>query len=288
MGTSCDIIISEIDTAEGEKVSEEIVTEIRRIESRLSRFTGTSEISFINTFASKYPVQLDDEMFSILEQVNSYNKRTFGSFDITMRAVNEFRKGDPGNKKIEEISASVGWDKVDMNFKTRTIFLPNKILELDLGGFGKGYALEQVMPLIKKFSLENIFISLGESSVLALGNHPHGTGWKVGIRHSINPAILVKEFLLNNQSLSSSGNIYFNPQEKNLPGNSINPDILEPVNEKQTVTVIADSPLEAEVLSTALLVSDTEKRNKIRRNFNNILAYLISYNIDQSATISEI
>ncbi len=58
----------------------------------------------------------------------------------------------------------------------------------------KGYALETIKSILNECVIENALINMGNSSVLALGNHPVGTGWKVN------------NILLHNECLTTSGN----------------------------------------------------------------------------------
>jgi thiamine biosynthesis lipoprotein ApbE len=50
-----------------------------------------------------------------------------------------------------------------------------------LNGFAKGYALRAVAHILQENSVHNALISMGNSSVLATGKHPNGTGWSVGM-----------------------------------------------------------------------------------------------------------
>jgi hypothetical protein len=88
-----------------------------------------------------------------------------------------------------------------------SIFVPfrNEVVQVDFGGFGKGYALERIRKLLLSHGILNAFISFGESSVLALGNHPHGTGWKAGVNHQMITGNSLFSFDLQNESLSTSG-----------------------------------------------------------------------------------
>ena len=100
---------------------------------------------------------------------------------------------------------SSGMKQVILDRDKMTIHFRNEVVQVDFGGFGKGYALERIRKLLLSHGILNAFISFGESSVLALGNHPHGTGWKAGVNHQMITGNSLFSFDLQNESLSTSG-----------------------------------------------------------------------------------
>ena len=90
-------------------------------------------------------------------------------------------------------------------------------------------------------------INIGNSSVLAKGNHPFGTGWKVSVPITGNECILL------NECLTTSGNT----EETKWP--VINPKNGKVRRNKSSVSVITTCPAIGEVLSTvAYIATDNE------------------------------
>ncbi|KPL11991.1 MAG: hypothetical protein AMS26_19030 [Bacteroides sp. SM23_62] len=87
----------------------------------------------------------------------------------------------------------------------RTIRFRNKLVQVDFGGFVKRYTPERIRKLLLAHEILDAFISFGESSVLALGNHPHGVGRKAGVNHQMITGESVFSFDLQNESLSNTG-----------------------------------------------------------------------------------
>lgn len=81
-------------------------------------------------------------------------------------------------------------------------------ITINLSGFLKGYALETIRDILHSCSIENALINMGNSSVLALGNHPAGTGWKVnfGNQSETEKTGESQSILLYNECLTTSGN----------------------------------------------------------------------------------
>lgn len=119
---------------------------------------------------------------------------------------------------------------------------------LDFGGFAKGYALGSINSILRKAGVSKAFINFGNSSILAIGSHPCGDGWKVALPDpwTGEPA---DEFRLRDTSLSVSGN------SPHYIGHIINPLTGTADLSHRFSSVICNDPLEAEALSTAALAS---------------------------------
>jgi thiamine biosynthesis lipoprotein len=149
---------------------------------------------------------------------------------------------------------------------------------LDLGGFGKGYALGQLAQHFRQQGIERAFLSFGESSVTVLGSHPHGPAWPVGIANMFHPETTAHRFDLRDASLSTSGTAPFNEAggPKNF-GHIINPRDGRPIEGYRTLSVAAPSAVDAEVLSTALLVTAEAERAAILSGYPGVSGIEIVY-----------
>ena len=65
--------------------------------------------------------------------------------------------------------------------EAQSVFFQQAGTTINLSGFLKGYALDKIREILKVHIIANALINMGNSSVLALGNHPVGTGWKVSL-----------------------------------------------------------------------------------------------------------
>ena len=174
-----------------------------------------------------------------------------------------------------------GMDKLKLDPYKSTAYLEEKGMSIDLGGIGKGIALERIDQILSAKGVNHAFISFGESSILAKGRHPYGNCWKLGIRHIDDNSLNVYAFELKDLSLSTSGN--HSSESKDI----INPKTGHAPDEVCTVSVVSKSPTEAEVLSTALLLSSQEETQQIIYNFNPDQVIEIDY-MDKSHYINEL
>jgi thiamine biosynthesis lipoprotein len=128
-------------------------------------------------------------------------------------------------------------------------------MELDLGGIGKGYAVDRVVTLFREGGVQAAFIDAGSSSVYALGSPPGKNGWKVLVPEPGKRSISITEVTLRDQSLSTSGSYekFFRLNGKTYC-HIMDPRTGYPVQGMLQTTVIASMATETDALSTAMFV----------------------------------
>jgi thiamine biosynthesis lipoprotein len=280
MATRFYVLIPDLEGGAGDELYQKIKDEVNRIESRLSRFIKESEISKINREAFQVDVETDDECFEILSACKYGWEMTDGAFDITLRPLMNYWKDDENQSEenLETLLESVGMQHVELNEDQQSVRFKNDLIELDLGGFGKGYALEKVKQMIESSAVENAFISFGESSVLAMGEHPAGGAWKIGINDNKKPGNSIYEFEVIDGSVSTSSNFYLNDDgELQHHQHVINPITGKPHDHFTAASVLAKSPMLAEILSTAFLLMPDEKIRELIQKYQDIEIIKVNY-----------
>src|SRR5512135_2872723 len=125
----------------------------------------------------------------------------------------------------------------------------NRAVQLDLGGYAKGYALDRAAELLKKMGVHNALINIG-GNVMALGQHGN-RAWRVGIQHPREPGPLATLELHDGEAIGTSGDYqrYFELNGKRYC-HLIDPHTGQPVQGVQAVTVLTHGE-HAGVLSDA-------------------------------------
>ena len=223
----------------------DIAAEIRRIENRLNRFDEASDVWQINqnTFYDKCPA--DPELLGIFADALRYREMTGGAFDIAIQTPEYL----PGESCFA----------VDPACEAVVKLRPDAIF--DFGGYGKGYALQQALGMLKNAGITTALVKFGNSSVCGIGCHPSGDSWQVGVENPLRRGENMTFFGLNDLCLSSSGNL---PSNR---GHIRSPRTGKPVTDNRIVSVAAPSALDSEVLSTALFVADAAQRQTVLRHF---------------------
>jgi len=282
MGTRFHTLLPGMDDDTAERVFYLMKDEVLRIEKKLSRFIPESDISRLNKSAKEKPVIVDDELFDILNACRFCWDLTDGAFDLTLRPLMDFWKNQPQsnaeNDEFAQLKKNLGLQHVNVDDDKKSVQFSNNQIEIDLGGFGKGYALEKISNLLKDASVESAFISFGESSVLAAGNHPAGNSWKIGMNDYLNPGKSIHEFRVSGGSVSTSSNFFVtdNGTLKNHR-HVIDPESGKPIEQLRSVSVCSESPVLAEMLSTAFLILPDKKIEKVKEQYDNLEVISVDY-----------
>jgi len=242
MGTRLDVIMIGCESPLS-KTWEQIIAETERLHRMLNRFDTTSEISLVNRNASVHPVEVNEELWHIMKEIKIYHHQTLGYFDISLRDYNQ----------------------VVLDEARRTVFFAEKDISLDLGGYAKGYALEQIREILLNNEVKQALVNFGNSSILAIGSHPHGKNWSIGIENPFCPGQQLNVCELYDQSLSVSGNSI---QRAN---HIFNPHSGKFCEERKIVSVVSINAIEAEVLSTSCMVADEKSFLSIQKVFGNAI-----------------
>jgi thiamine biosynthesis lipoprotein len=239
MGSRFELFLTEQehDREHLEAVAGDLLEEIRRLDCVLSRFDPRSEIARVNREAAVKPVRVDREVFGLLEKCEEARLLTAGYFDITA----SHKDGAPA-LRLDAESCTVRFSEPDVS--------------IDLGGVGKGYALDRAREIMLRFSVTCGLLHGGTSSVLAIGT-PHDTdGWPVAIRH---PLMLmgepVAQLNLADRGLSCSAVRHPDQGQSDV----INPLTGDRLNGDAVCVVVAANATDAEILSTALLAMGREQ-----------------------------
>lgn len=282
MGTRLHLILPGVDEDVGHRVFQQIKKETERVERKLSRFEENSDISRLNKQAWQKTAKVDEELFDVLMACKTCWEVTNGAFDPTLRPLMDYKERATDEEvpydDFERLQGLVGMHHIDLDETQQTVSFENEIIEIDLGGFGKGYALEKISDILKKSPVQRAFISFGESSVLTVGDHPAGGSWRIGIQDYLNPGQSIYEFRIGTGSISTSANFYVDDAGSlNQHPHIINPKTGKVDEDCKSVSVTSTSPLLAEMLSTAFLVMDSESVQQIKQRYDGLEIVMIDY-----------
>lgn len=287
MNTRFSIVLVDMDADKAEALAIAAENDLRAHERMMSRFDAQGPVWDLNRRAGENAIQPPEELWEILLLCREYWMRTHGAFDITLWPVHRLwrehlgRGEEPAGKNIDHAREQSGFARLHLDEAAHTVHFQSKGMSIDLGGFGKGYALEYLAASLRVQGVERAFLSFGESSITVLGSHPHGPAWPVGIANMFHPAQTVHTFQLHNASLSSSGTAPFNRMGgPRTFGQIIDPRSGRPIEGYRTMSVASPSGIEAEVLSTALLVTPVRDRAELLSGFCNISAVETVYHSD--------
>jgi thiamine biosynthesis lipoprotein len=240
----------------------EAFREIKAIDALLSSFVPDSDISRLNAQAGLEDISVSKDTLFVLERAGAFFKMTGGAFDVTVGPLVSlwgFHSGDyriPSEEEIWNALQFVGFDKVSIDFSNASVKLGDKGMSLDLGGAGKGYAVDVAYDILEKYGPDYALISAGSSSMRVLGVKPEGKAWKIGVGHPRNPNEYLGVVTLKpGEAIGTSGDYqkYFE-EDGVLYSHILDPHTGRQPRELSAVTLIAPNALDADILSTAVFV----------------------------------
>ena len=217
---------------------EKIANEIERLHNIFNRFDSESELSRLRLAAMKNKVEFNNEWTEIFQQYLEYHNKSNQIFDITL--------GQP--------------ETLHFDLEKQTLQVDRSNKTIDFGGYAKGYAAMRIEQMIRAEGIENALINFGNSSITAIGHHPHGEYWPITIcdPYTMEPCFNYK---LRDSSISSSGNA---PRhEKHI----FNPQTKQWIEQRRLVCIESCDPLVAEVLSTICTCLSEEEAKDMTTNF---------------------
>jgi len=239
------------------------------LESKMTTYRPSSEVSCINNGQPGVPISVSKDVIDVLISARKISEETQGAFDITAGILSEIWKHAKriGNapKQAEILSAlnSIGSDVWSIDDKASTATRLDALSTLDLGAIGKGYALDAVKELLHQNEITNFLIHGGNSSVVASGfrhDSNQETGWTIGVSHPVYPDQRVAEIFIKDQAIGTSGTrrqgFILNGQ---WFGHIIDPRTGQPGSKTLSSTVITKSAAVADALATAFYVMSLDE-----------------------------
>jgi thiamine biosynthesis lipoprotein len=241
MGTRFDVFLGGQDEEHLEAVAVAILEEVVRLDGVFSRFDSRSEIARVNREAEDSPVRVDHEVFALLARCEQARETTEGYFDVTVLSASE--SPGPGMR---------------LNAESRTVQITRPGAFIDLGGVGKGYALDRGHEIMQRFNVQTGLLQGGTSSVLAVGDG----AWPIDLRHPQSPNLIAGRIELTGQALSCSAARHAGQ----LSSDIINPLTGEALAGQDACVVLAANATDAEGFSTGLLAMGRERARQFLKS----------------------
>lgn len=158
---------------------EKLFSEGERIENAYSRFMNNNELSELNSQLNKW-ADVSSELFELFTFANNVFKNTNGAFDITVKSVLDGLGYDKSYSFEENAPGKLG--HVELDAKNKRVKISAAI---DLGGFGKGFAIDKMSSILVENNCENFCID-GGGDIFCTGKDEKNEAWKVHFGHPLN------------------------------------------------------------------------------------------------------
>ncbi len=261
MGSPCELQLYAENDFLAQKIAQQIITDVHRLERKYSRYRADSFLSKINEVAaSGGSIDVDEETAGLLNYAQTCYELSDGLFDITSGILRQAWRFDspalPEDKIIQSLLAKIGWQK--LYWENSTLTFSQAEMEIDFGGIVKEYAADRAATLCLNAGISHGIVNLG-GDIKIIGAHPDGKPWCVGIQHPRDKTKIWKTLKLKTGALASSGDY-----ERCMVidgvryGHILNPKTGYPVRHLAAVSVIADLCVVAGSAATIAMLKEKD------------------------------
>jgi len=264
MGSSFEITV----VAEDEDFAKESLAiakkEIIRIEDLISSWDQKSETSRINRNAGIAAVEVSKELFDLIFRAQQISKLSSGAFDLTFAAIDKLWNFDgkesemPNPDTLKASVFNIGYQLIELDEESLTVFLPKKGMKIGFGAIGKGYAADRAKQLlVERGVLGGIINASGDMNTW--GTKPDGSSWTIGIVNPMNNKKVFSWFSLEHNAVVTSGDYEkFTQINGRRYSHIIDPRTGIPSQGIVSCTIFAGKAELADAIATAIFVMGVE------------------------------
>ena len=297
MGTLFEVTAYVADKHKAEKAFNDVFKEINRLDYLMSNYKEESELSRVNKNAASEPTTCDNELAYVIEQSLQYSDITDGAFDITigplMKKWGFFKEQGkiPDKEELKSVLESVSYQNIIIGEEVKkslfrdpsivkTISFSNSGTQIDLGGIGKGYAVDMATRVLKGNGINSALINFA-GNIYAYGTPPGRDSWVIGLQHPRKSEGLLGSFEIRDKAVSTSGDYekFFNIDGERY-SHIIDPRTGYPVKDIVSVTIVAGNATRADALSTGVFVLGLDKGMDLIEKLSDVEGIIIYEDAD--------
>ena len=257
MATTFEILILDKEYKYAGQAAQAAFAELDRLEAELSRFVENSDVSRINNAGLNKEVVVGLEVFECLQKAKRIYEETGGAFDITVGSLmscwldkdKKLRK--PGKKEVDEAKKRTGMNLLELDERWYTVKVLTEGVHVDIGGIGKGYALDKMGEILCEWGVERALVHGGGSTVFAMQGPDRMKGWPVTLSAPADRKKRLAKIFLQDCTVSGSGLAHGQ--------HIIDPRKGKPIEGRVSAWSSAPDGASADALSTAFMVMKPEE-----------------------------
>ncbi|MEO0882146.1 MAG: FAD:protein FMN transferase [Pseudomonadota bacterium] len=289
------VIVDRSDTLDPGDVEAAIEAVLVDVDSALSNWNPSSEVSQFNATDTTEPVAISEHLADVISTANRVHDQSLGRFDLTLGPLIDLwgfgtRKPDtplPSDEAIQTALTKVGQlDVLTFNESARTLQKTDPEVNIYLAALAKGYGIDQIAQSLSAIGATDYLVEVGGDLTTA-GLNPEGDAWRIGIEVPDSAPGAVQEIVeLTGLAMATSGD-YRNYYEVEGVRYShiIDGKTGRPITHTTaSVTVIAETATLADAWATALLVLGEEAGLDVANRLD-LAAYFIVRDTKSSDTV---
>lgn len=279
MGTRIVVELWAEDARKGNEAIDAVIAEMERIDREMSTYKPDSEVSRVNAQAAKGPVKIGAELFELLKTSIEYSQLTGGAFDITYASVGfmyDFRAHQkPTDAQIQSALPAVNYKHLALDEKNRTVRFTHPNVRIDLGGIGKGHAVDRGIAILRARGFDHALVTAGGDTRI-IGDR-FGKPWIFGIRHPDDKSQVIAKIPLEDTAISTSGDYerYFD-ENGARHHHIIDPRTGRSASKVRSATILAPTATRTDGLSKTAFVLGPDEAMKLYNRLPDVDAILVT------------
>ena len=271
-------------------ILEDVAAMCMSYEALFSRTIEGSDVYRIN-HSNGAPVTVNPETLLLIKESIRFSELTDGAIDITIAPVRDlwdFTDSDmapaasdsftlPDDTALSDALSHVDYHCIQYDEATSTVTLMDSRAQIDLGFIAKGYIADKIKEYLLSQGVSSAIINLG-GNVLTIGSKPDQTPFKIGIEKPFDTTSSLDVLSVNDRSVVTSG-IYqrYATYNDEIYHHILNPETGYPVSgDLLSVTILSDSSMIGDALSTSCLLLGVEESKQLLANFDNVEAVFVT------------
>ncbi len=259
LGTFVTISAWGADSAQVQSAISAAFAEIRSADALMSIHRVDSELSRVNSLAVSNAVPVSPELFKVLQIAQRLAVETEGSFDVTIRPLADLwgfmwkEPRLPAEQELKDVLPRVNFRHVELDACERTVRFRQPGVSIDLGGIGKGVAVDMAIAKLRELGVTNAMVKAG-GDLRVMGASPGQEFWTVQLEDPLKQGRRIN-IPLRDAALSTSGNYenFFEVAGQRY-SHILDPRTGLPVQGVAACTVIAPTCAESDAWATACFV----------------------------------
>jgi len=284
MGSELRVSVSTADSTGAAKAIDAVFTEFDRLEALMSVWKPGSDIERINAAAGDHPVPATVEVRSVLRTAAQISEWTSGKFDVTFGVLSGLWRFDhdqdnqlPDMTEVRRLLPLIDYRSLVTDDADGTVFLKKKGMRVNLGGIGKGYAIDRGVEILRRSGFSNFMIQAGGD--LFVSGLKDGRPWRVGIQDPRGAAGKIFAAIdLTDSTFSTSGDYERSfVRDGHRYHHIIDPGTGEPSQAGcRSVTILTTTAVMADGLSTGVFLLGPERGMALVQRLPNVDAVIVT------------
>ncbi|MEM9849090.1 MAG: FAD:protein FMN transferase, partial [Bacteroidota bacterium] len=272
MGTNFQLIFYANDDESAQQIADTAFARIDQLNRILSDYLAESELNeLVQQSGNQEWVKVSDDLWEVLVYAQWVSKISHGAFDISVQPLSKlwrkmFRQQTfPSRQKIESAKKLVNYKWIELDEQHQRVRLKKEGMRLDLGGIAKGYAVDEVVEVLKDFGVQRALVN-GGGDIRISHAPPNQSAWAIQRQDTT--------LALTNTAIATSGSTYqYLIHQGKRYSHIIHPKTGMGITNPQTVSVQAASCMKADAFASAFSVMKRRRSERLARKYELLVSF---------------